>query len=153
MAQFAVAIADIVDGNWLNQAASATDIYLSIVPDTPGSIGAGDDTDFAESEANPSSSPYSFDLATIEDPASSSGHIIRWRRGKDAAGGGQIDLIVQLRMGFISEGTPGTQITSQTDNDLSDTIATTSYTLSGGEADSITDYGDLQGRIVADQST
>lgn len=153
MAQYAVPSADIVDGTWLNQAASATDIYLSIVPGTPGSIGAGDDTTYAESVANPTAAPYSFELSTIEDPASSSGHILRWRRAKDAAGGGQIDLTVELRMGFVSEGSMGTLITTNADTDLSDTEATTTDALSGGEADSITDYSDLQGRVVADQST
>ena len=80
MAQYSTPSADITDGAWLNQAASATDIYLSIVPDTPGSIGAGDDTDYAESEANPSASAFAVDMSTIEDPVSQTGHVRRWRR-------------------------------------------------------------------------
>ncbi len=153
MAQYAVPSADLVDGTWLNQAASATDIYLSIVPGTPGSIGSGDDTTYAESVANPSAAAYGFSLSTIEDPASSSGHILRWRRAKDAAGGGQIDLTVDLREGYVNESTMGTLITTTADTNLSDTEATTTDALSGGEADSITDYADLQGRVVANQST
>ena len=154
MAQYATPSADIVDGAWLDEGAGAVDLYDGIVPGTPGSIGAGDDSTYIESEANPSSSACAFELSTIEDPASSTGHILRWRRQKDAAGGGQIDLTVQIRQGYTGEGALGTQITSQSDTDLSETVATaTPYTLSGGEADTITDYSDLQVRFVANQST
>ncbi len=154
MAQYAVADADIVDGAWLDEAASATDLFNGIIPGTPGSIGSGDDSIYIVSESNPSASACGFNLSNIEDPVSQTGHIMRWRRYKSASGGGQIDLTVNLRMGYISEGTPGTSITSQSDTDLSETVATaTPYTLSSGEADSITDYTDLQIRFVADQST
>lgn len=153
MAQYSTPSADITDGSWLNQAASATNIYLSLVPGTPGSIGSGDDTTYAESEANPSTSAFAVDMSTIEDPVSSTGHILRWRRQKDAAGGGQIDLTVELRQGYTGEGSQGTLIDTNTDSNLSETVATTSSTLTGGEADSITDYSDLQVRLVANQST
>jgi hypothetical protein len=153
MAQYATPDADIVDGTWLDEAASNVNLYDGIVPGTPGSIGAGDDATYIESVLNPSAAACAFGLSNISDPVASTGHIIRWRRGKDTAGGGQIDLTVQLRQGYVSEVTQGTQITSQADNNLSDTIATTSYTLSAGEADSITDYTDLQVRFSANQST
>ena len=153
MAQYSVPSADITDGNWLNASASATDIYLSIVPGTPGSIGAGDDATYAESDANPSASFFVVDMSTIEDPVSQTGHILRWRRQKDAAGGGQIDLTVELRKAYVTEGAPGTVISTTSDTDLSETVATTTDPLSAGEADAITDYGDLQVRFVANQST
>lgn len=151
MAQFAVPDADITDGNWLDEGASATNIFDGVAPNTPGSIGAGDDSDYAESDSAPSSSPVAFGLSTIEDPASSSGHIMRWRRGKNSAGGAQIDLTVELRQGYVSEGTPGTLINSFSDTDVPDSFTTTSDTLSGAEADAITDYSDLQVRFVANQ--
>jgi len=151
MAQYAVGIADLHDGNWLDEGASATDIYDGTVPGTPGSIGAGDDSTYAESESAPSSSPFAMDLSTIEDPVLSTGHIMRWRRSKDAAGGAQIDLTVELRQGYTNEGSQGTLINTFADTDLPDTPATTTDTLSGGEADTITDYSDLQARFVADQ--
>ena len=154
MAQYAVTDADIVDGTWLDEAAGATDLFNGIIPGTPGSIGAGDDATYIVSVANPSAAACGFNLSNIEDPVSQTGHIMRWRRYKSAAGGGQIDLTVNLRQGYVSEGTPGTSITSQDDSDISETVATaTPYTLSSGEADSITDYTDLQIRFVADQST
>ena len=153
MTQYATPSADLVDGTWLDEAASATDLYNGLIPGTPGSIGAGDDSIYIVSVANPTAEACGFDLSTIEDPVSQTGHILRWRRYKSASGGGQIDLTVNLRETYVNEGTLGTSITSQADNDLSDTVATTSYTLSSGEADTITDYSDLQIRFVADQST
>lgn len=152
MAQYAIPDADIVDGAWLDEAASATNLFNGLFPDTPGSISSGDDTDFIISEANPSASACAFGLSTIEDPVSSSGHIMRWRRAKDASGGGTIGLIVGLYMSYVNEGDKGTEINSFTDSNLSDTIATTTDTLSGGEADAITDYADLQIRFEANQT-
>jgi hypothetical protein len=151
MPQYAVPDADITDGNWLDQGSSNVDLYADIAPDTPGSIGAGDDTDYAESPSAPSSEACAFGLSNVEDPVSSSGHIMRWRRGKNAAGGAQIDLTVELRMGYTGEGSQGTLINTFSDTDLPDSAATTTDTLTGGEADAITDYTDLQVRFVANQ--
>lgn len=153
MAQYSTPSADIVDGNWVDHGSSNVDMYLDIVPGTPGSIGSGDDTTYIESPANPSSEACAFDLSTVSDPVSSSSHVMRWRRAKDAASGGQIDLTLELRQGYVSEGTSGTLINSYSDTNLSETFATTSDTLTGGEADTITDYSDLQIRFVANQST
>ena len=152
MAQYATPDADIVDGTWLDEAASATNLFDGITPGTPGSIGAGDDSTFIESVLNPSNAACAFGLSTIEDPVISTGHIMRWRRLKDAAGGGTIGLIVAVHQTYITEATTGTLINSFTDANVSETVATTSDTLTGGEADTITDYADLQVRFVADQT-
>lgn len=150
MAQFAVPDADITDGAWLDEGGGAT-LFGHIAPDTPGSIGSGDDTDYIESESAPASSAVAVGLSDVEDPQSSSGHIMRWRRGKDASGGAQIDLTVELRQGYTGEGAQGTLIASVSDTAIPDTFTTTSNTLSAGEADAITDYTDLQLRMVANQ--
>ena len=152
MAQFANPSADITDGNWLNQAASAVNIFSSLVADVNGAIGAGDDSDFAESGLAPSADAYATQLTDPEDPQVSTGHIMRWRRGKNASGGAAIDLTVQLRQGYVSEGTQGTLIRGVADNTIPDAFTNaTPITLSGAEADSITDYTDLQLRLVANQ--
>jgi hypothetical protein len=153
MTQYATPDADISDGNWVDEAAGQVDLYNGITPDTPGSIGVGDDTDYIESPANPTAEACGFGLSTIEDPASSSGHIINWRAKKDAVGGGQIDLTVQIRETYVSEASQGTLIGQKAVVDLTSTIANDTTTLSGAEADTITDYADLQIRFVADQST
>lgn len=151
MAQFATPDADIVDGTWLDEGGSAVNIFDGLTPDTPGSIGAGDDTDYVESVLAPVNEAMAVGLSNIEDPQSSSGHIMRWRRGKNAAGGAQIDLTVQLRQGYVSEASQGTLINSFADTAIPDAFTTTSDTLSAGEADAITDYNDLQLRLVANQ--
>jgi len=151
MAQYATPNADITDGSWLDEAASAVNLYDGIVPGTPGSIGAGDDATYIESPSAPSSAACAFHLSDPEDPAVSTGHIMRWRRGKDSAGGSQIDLTVELRQGYVSEGAQGTLINTYSDTAIPDSQTTTSDTLSGAEADAITDYSDLQIRFVANQ--
>ena len=81
-------------------------------------------------------------LGALTDPVSSTGHIIRSRNVKlsvctASASGVQIDLTVVLLQGT-------TDIASTTFANLSSSWVTTSYTLSGSEADSITNYADLK---------
>ena len=147
MAQFARPDADITDGTWLNASASATDMYQSIDED----VSSPNDADYIESVAAPSSAACAFGLSNVEDPVSSSGHIMRWRRGKNTAGGATINLTVELRQGYTGEGSQGTLINSFADNTIPDSFTTTTDTLSGAEADSITNYADLQVRFVATQ--
>jgi hypothetical protein len=149
MAQYAVPDVDVVDGTWEDQA-SGTDLHTAIVPGTPGSIGAPDDATYIESAANPTTDTCEMDLTTIEDPVSSAGHTLRWRRYKDAAGGGTIGLTLNLRE--ASTGGNGTVRVTHVDADISETVATTTEVLTGGEADSITDYADLQIEFIADQT-
>lgn len=151
MAQYAVPDVDVVDGNWTDQAAG-TDLHTQIVPGTPGSIGAGDDATYVQSEANPSSNAMAVTLSTIEDPVSSSGHVSRWRHYKSAAGGGTIGVVYTVNENYVNEGTPGDVRWTHTEADISESVATDTDTWSAGEADSITDYADLTLRIVANQT-
>lgn len=84
-------------------------------------------------------------LETATDPLVSTGHVIQARVGKFSAGGATYDLTVELRQGYVNEGSLGTLIATLTEPNISDAEQTTySYTLSGTEADAITDYSDLQ---------
>lgn len=145
MAQFARPTGDVTDGNWLNESASAVDMYQSI------DEASASDSDYIESGSAPSSDVYVTSLGTVEDPLSSSGHTLRYRYQKDAAAGAQINLTVQLRQGYISEVSLGTLIKEITLTNIGNGWTTGSTTLSGGEADSITDYSDLFLRLVATQ--
>jgi hypothetical protein len=144
MAQFARPSADTNNpGSYTDEAAGSSDIFNSI-DETSAS-----DSDYIQSPATPSSAVYVTKLSTVVDPLSSSGHIVRWRRGKDVGTGGeQIDLTVQLRQDYVNEGTPGTLIAAKTVNDIAQAFADDSMTLSGGEADSITDYSNLYLRLL-----
>lgn len=149
MVQKAQPNSDASVGSWTDEGGATTLLYQSIDEGatTPN------DADYVRSELSPSASPYVCGLETLEDPLSSSGHVIRWRRAKSAAGGETIDLTaVELRQGYVSEASQGTQIASTSDSGLSDTIGTTTLTLSGAEADAITDYADLALRFVADST-
>lgn len=147
MPQFARPDSDITDGSWLNQAASNVNMFQSIDED----VSSPNDSDWVESPSAPSSAAVAFGLSNITDPTSSSGHIMRMRRGKDIAGGAQINLTWELRQGYTGEGAQGTLINSFSDTNIPDSATTTTDTLSGAEADSITDYTDLQLRVVANQ--
>ncbi len=145
MPQFARPDADIVDGAWLNDVGSAVDMFQSL--DETSS----NDADFVESELNPSASAVAFGLSDVEDPQVSTGHIVRYRYQKDATGGNQIDLVVELRQGYISEVTQGTLIHSEAHTNIPNGWTAGTFTLSAVEADSITDYNDLQLRMSANQ--
>jgi hypothetical protein len=110
-----------------------------------------DDADYIRTPVAPTSDVYVTKLTTLEDPQVSTGHVVRYRYRKDTAGGAQIDLTVQLRQGYVNEGTPGTQIAQWTHTAIAETITAAAQTLSGAEADAITDYTDLYLRFVGNQ--
>lgn len=132
-------------GNWTPTPSSPNTLYDKIDETS------ADDSDYISSPTAPSSAVYVTKLSSVEDPQSSTGHIIRWRRQKSASGGAQIDLTVQLRQGYTNEGSQGTLITSRSDTDIPASWTTASYTLTQSEADSITDYTNLYLRFVANQ--
>lgn len=147
MAQFGRPSTDASIGTYTDEAAGTTNIYTHIDED----VSAPNDADYVRSVLAPANAPYVTKLTTLEDPQSSSNHIARYRYAKDASGGAQIDLTVQLRQGYTNEGSPGTLIKEWTHTNISNTLATATQTLSAGEADSITDYTSLYLRFVANQ--
>jgi hypothetical protein len=146
MAQFARPSADTSIGGYTDQAGGTTNIYGTI-DETVAS-----DADYIKSALAPSNAPYVTKLSNIEDPVSSTGHVVRYRYAKNAAGGAAINLTVQLRQGYTNEGSPGTLIKEWTHADISETATTQAQTLSGAEADAITDYTALYLRFVANQA-
>ena len=139
MAQFGRPSADTVRTAWTDQAGGTTNIYTTI-DETVAS-----DADYIKTAAPPGTNEYETLLTSLTDPVSSTGHIMRWRRRKQpASGSAQINLTVRLLQG-------GTQIVSRADTDIPGTFTDSSYTLSAGEADAITDYTDLRLEWVAAQ--
>ena len=142
MAQFARPDNDDSIGSWVDQASGTTNIYQSIDESTAS------DTDYIRAENNPSSSVYIAGLSSVTDPTSSSGHIVRFRYQEATSGGGSAPtttLTVELR-----EGT--TVIASFTDSDVPNVWTDGSFTLTGGEADNITDYTNLNLRFTASKT-
>ncbi len=133
-------------GSYTDQAGGAVSIYTTIDEASPS------DADYIKSPLAPASAVYVTKLSNLEDPVSSTGHVLRTRYAKDVAGGATINLTVELRQGYVSEASQGTLIATRTFNGITETFTTDAYTLSGAEADSITDYTSLYLRVVATQA-
>lgn len=145
MAQFGRPSTDTTREAWEEDDGTTTSIFDQI--DEVSS----DDADYIRSALVPTTDAYVTKLTAVTDPLQSTGHIVRYRYGKDASGGAQIDIVVQLRQGYTNEGSPGTLIASQTHTNVGVFPIAGTFTLSGAEADSITDYSDLYIRITANQ--
>lgn len=135
--QFARPDADVTDGSWTNQAGSNVNLYQSVDEVSP------DDADYIQSSEAPSSDTCEISLETLTDPVTSSGHIVRYRYRK--SGGATINLTVSLRQGA------STEIAAWTHNGIGTDWLNAEQTLSGGQADAISDYSDLRMRFVATQ--
>lgn len=139
MAQFARPSADTVRTGWTEDDGTTDTLWEEI------NESSASDSDFIKTPTPPGSNEYETLLTSVTDPLSSSGHVMRWRRRKQpASGSADINLTVRLM-----EGT--TQIVSRADNTIPGSFTDTSYTLSAGEADSITDYANLRLEFVATQ--
>jgi len=145
MPQFARPDADTnnVDA-YTDQAGGSTSLFATV-----DEVSA-DDADFVRTVVTPSSDVMVFRLSDVTDPVSSTGHIMRMRSNTDVASGGEaIDFTLQLRQGYVSEASLGTLIATLTRTGATGTTwAATSYTLSGAEADAITDYTALFYRLL-----
>lgn len=139
MAQFGRPSADTVRTGWTDEAAGTTDIYTGI-----DEVSA-EDTEYIKTPTPPGANEFESLLTTLTDPLSSSTHVMRWRRRKQpASGSADINLTVRLLEG-------ATQRVSRSDTTIPGTFTDTSYTLSAGEADAITDYTNLRLEFVATQ--
>lgn len=139
MAQFARPSADTVRTAWTDEAGGTTDIWQGIDETV------AEDTEYIKTGTPPAAGANEYEtlLTTVTDPISSSSHIMRWRRRKQpAAGSDAVTITVRLLDG-------ATQITSQVDATIPGTFTDTSYTLSAGEANAITNYADLRLEFIA----
>jgi hypothetical protein len=147
MAQFARPDADTYNGDgWTEDDGDTTNMFAEI------DEVAADDADFVRSPTTPTNDVVVFRLSDVVDPVSSSNHILRVRNSADQDSQETIDFLFELRQGYTNEGAQGTLIASTTRNGVTSTSwTTTSYTLSGAEADAITDYTALFVRIRANK--
>lgn len=146
MAQFGRPSTDTTRDNWEEDDGTTTSIFDQI------DEASADDADYIRTGLVPTSDVYVTQLTSITDPLQSTGHTVRFRYRKDSAGGAQIDLTVQLRQGYVNEGSPGTLIAATTLTNIDGSAWTAgSIALSGAEADAITNYADLFLRFVGNQ--
>lgn len=134
MVQFSRPDNDDSIGVWTDDAGGTTNIFQAINEVTPS------DTDFVQSDNTPAvGETCTIGMSSVTDPAVSTGHILRWRYAKSAAAGRTIEVRLDLR----ESGTP--VLTSpRTFTDISNVAAQDNYTLTGTEADNITNYGNLE---------
>ncbi len=139
MAQQAQPISDLDNtGSW-----TSTPLWSKIEE------GGGGDGTVVVSDTTPVvTEPFTVDLSTITDPAKSTGHDLKIRWAKNSGGGGNKTIRIELRMGYVNESTLGTLIATDDYAINSTTLRTDSTTMSGAEADAITDYSDLQIRVM-----
>src|SRR3990167_1170344 len=146
MAQFARPDADTLIGNFTDQVGGVTNIFQTIDEVSE------DDADYIKSPASPLNELYVCRLSDVVDPVSSAGHTMRMRTSVHVASQESLDFTQQLRQGYVNEGTPGTLIASQSRTGVTSVTWTTStYNLSGAEADAITDYAALFFRFLVNK--
>jgi hypothetical protein len=125
---------DITDGTWTDQA-GGTDLRAALDETV------ADDSDYIQSFADGLSDICEIKFSSVADPLSSTDHIVRYRYARN--GPAREDLTVCLMQG-------ATIIKQWNHTDIDEVLTSVSQTLSGTEADSITDYTDLRLRIKAE---
>lgn len=131
-------------GNWTNESSQSTDLYLSIDEETES------DSDYIQSELSPENSAVAFKISgLLTDPNHPHRHYVVYRLAKDPPDSNEvINFTVELREGYVDEGTQGTLIASWTHNDVSGTPQSYQNKLTSTQANLITDYTDLYMRFV-----
>lgn len=136
MAQFARPDSDIDNpGSWT--LSSGSNIY-ELLDETS----AVDSDEVTLSTTSTTYQEFEVGLSNVTDPASSSGHIVRWRY---ELAGGSMTKAFQMR---LMQGTTAIATDEVTLVAGGTAYTTREYTLSSGEADSITDYTDLRIEIA-----
>lgn len=131
MAQFARPSSDVTTGAW-----TPTPLYAEI------DESAASDADFIS--ANISTNDFAeVALTDVSDPSVSTNHVVRYRYRKSASSGNSRSIQVALYQGgtLIASGTTHTPTTT--------TWTAGTFTLTGTEADAISDYTDLRLRFIA----
>lgn len=140
MAQRALPSGDQATGTWVT-----TPLWSKI----NNGVDAPDDVDIT-SDDNTAQDAADFTLTSVTDPEVSTGHRLRVLWHKDQSGGHQINPVIELWQGVPDT---GTMIAQSTVTDVSDVENEHTYTLSAGEANSITDYTNLYLRLVRSGDT
>lgn len=136
MAQFGRPDSNVTQTNFTNG-------FAEIDEETPS------DSDYAWG-ANNTAAVLEVGLSNVTDPVVHTGHIIRYRIAKTDdgvvdGGGNAVTVTAELYQG-------GTSIATSVDNEATGTWTTYSFTLTTGQASTITDYTDLRIRCTTSAS-
>jgi hypothetical protein len=148
MSQFGRPVQDLFNNGWVRQNGDSINTYQS-VDDV-----VQDDADYVQSGLNPNSQVIVFRLTgSLVDPGVDTGHWFRIAGKKNTPGGRIIDMLLELRQGYIDELNQGTLIGGHTFLDVQEAPggAFGLYETEVLESTiaNITDYTDLSVRLVA----
>jgi len=129
VAQFIRPVSDVSTGSW-----TSTPLWSKLDDNSDADLVTSDDN------TNPDTAELEGTNSGINDPTSNVNHVLRARIRKEASGGHNVTF-----NGRLYQGTGGGRslIATVTEADGSATMHTISATLSGTEADNISDYNDL----------
>jgi hypothetical protein len=131
---------DISAGSWTTELGGTSNLYASIDEASPAN-----DADYIQSSAlapGGGSDTTEVKFTAVDDPASSDGHVVRYRYQR-TGNNSTMTLTVSLRQGA------STEIAAWTHTNVASGLVTAEQTLTGVQADAITDYSDLRLRFVA----
>lgn len=138
MAQLARPDSDVSTGAW-----ATTPLWSDI-----DEVAADDDTTMVQSADDPSSDIFEVGLTNVTDPVSATSHTYRFRHKHTTTGGGSPPTF-NLKCELFQ----GTTLIATTNVNTSDASwVTTGLSLSGAEADAISDYTDLRLRLTANKT-
>lgn len=147
MPQNARPSADASIGAWTDQGGGTVSLFSRIDEPFP------DEADHIRTEIlfpGDTSSPYVTKLGTVSDPGIDVEHRVRYYIKR--VDPGIIDLTVELRQGYVSEGQPGEIVASKTEIGISDLSFEGAIDLTEAQAVTIANYGDLYLRFFAFRS-
>jgi len=133
VAQFGRPISDVSIGPWTDNLGGTTNLW-SVLDDNS-------DTDYIE-DLNGGNGTYEANLTSLTDPGVDTGHIIRFRMQGTGSGGPE-RLTVQLWQGTTS------QIATLNNQTSRGSWATKTYNITEAEAANITDYTDLNIKLIS----
>ncbi len=131
---------DVTDGTWTDQD-GGTSLFAAI------DEAVASDADYIQSaNATATADVSEIALGAITDPSVSTGHVIRYRYGKNTDLGDVVNLTVSLRQGT------GTQIAAWTHLDIPQNPTDAAQTLTAAQADAISDYSSLRLRFSSNKA-
>lgn len=136
--QYARPSSDVTDGSWTNESGNNTNLYTSI----DETFAALNDSDYIQSSQSPSVWDVTeVGLSSVADPGTDSGHVVRYRYGKDTTGD-TIDLVVRLMQG-------STPISVWHHSNIATTLTTAVQNIANAQAANISSYSNLRYRFEA----
>jgi hypothetical protein len=143
MTQIARPVSDTTVTGWTTVGGASVNLVGEIKEETRN------DSERIVSVLDPSAAVYVCRLSSFTLPTTKTGWVLDYAYRKDAADDDDIDLDVELRQDYVSEGSPGTLIASAAHAAIPATFTVGALALSEAEATAVTDPTQLFVRFVA----